>query len=107
MKQFFETYENFETNVIEAYKNGERILFFEGALFDAILYLNNVVKNFRLTGVTILTLFEPTLKEMGLVTLSRVERLIFLKKHPLAAPEVWDKFLVHRVKKVQYAKDVG
>ena len=105
IETFFETHINSPTNVVGAFYKGEQVATFSSSepLFDAVLFLNNLLKNFRLTGVTMVMIFEPTLKEMGLLALSRVDRVLFLKKHAHSAPDIWDRFVVHQVEKTQYA----
>ncbi|MFZ4773352.1 MAG: hypothetical protein ACOYK9_05120 [Chlamydiia bacterium] len=102
---FFETHKKRTTNIVAAFYNKMKVAEFSSndPILDTIIFLNGLLKNFRLTGVTIATIFEPTLKEMGALTLSRVDQVLYLKKHPLSAPPIWDHFLVHRVILRQYA----
>jgi hypothetical protein len=106
IEEFEASYRTSEKNCVWAFFQGEfyQAFFSSDPVFEAVRYLNRHLKNFRLKGVTLFCVFEPSLKETGLMLLSRVDRVIFLKKNLLEDRSFLDKFLIHRLEWEHYER---
>lgn len=106
IEEFYTLYSQKKENCVWVVYQGKIFRSFpaENGVFAAIKFMNQHLQNFRLNGATLFCVFEPTLKEMGLLLLSRVDRVVFLKKtHPLEW-DFLDRFSVHRLKREHYER---
>jgi hypothetical protein len=103
IETFFELYSKSATNVVWVFHNDTFVKEFLGsnAVVDAVAYMNFEVENFRLLNTELFCVFEPTLKEMGVILLSRIVKITFLKKRGVFA-DIWDCFKVHHTTRVHY-----
>ncbi|MBM3196060.1 MAG: hypothetical protein FJZ62_04875 [Chlamydiae bacterium] len=104
--EFEAIYSKSEKNCVWVFHLGEfkQAFFSSDPVFEAVRYLNRYLKNFRLKGVTLFCVFEPSLKETGLMLLSRVERVLYLKKNHPEDRSFLDKFLIHRLEWEHYER---
>lgn len=102
--QFIDQYALKEKNVVWTFFENRFVKSFDSdePIMDAVLFMNRHLCNFRLKGCVFYAVYEPTLKEMGLLSLSRVEKIFYLKRRGALDPSIWDKFLVHKVERHGY-----
>ena len=102
--QFSNQYASQEKNVVWTFFENRFVKSFDSdePIMDAVLFMNRHLRNFRLKGCVFYAVYEPTLKEMGLLSLSRVEKIFYLKKRCEFDASLWDKFLVHKVERHAY-----
>ncbi|NBU62565.1 MAG: hypothetical protein EBS28_02070 [Chlamydiae bacterium] len=105
IEEFFSLYFHEKENHVWVLTKEKTFRSFSGknGVFSAVCFMNKELKNFRLNGVTLFCVLEPTLKEMGLLLLSRVDKVIFLKKTHLQDLSFLDRFLVHKLEREHYA----
>ncbi|MBU6149462.1 MAG: hypothetical protein KGQ54_04630 [Verrucomicrobia bacterium] len=104
IEQFSFEFETSDIKVVRLFYKGDyrQDFFGEDAIFQAVGYMNQELKNFRLDGTIIFCNHEPSLKEMGLLHLSRVEKVCYLKPIEESLNKDWDAFKVHKVERELY-----
>lgn len=105
IEEFFSLYFQEQENHVWVLAKEKTYRSFSGknGVFTAVRFMNKELENFRLNGVTFFCVYEPTLKEMGLLLLSRVDKVIFLKKTHHRDLAFLDSFLVHKLEREHYA----
>ena len=104
IEEFHQSVKKSTTNVVWLFQKGafKGAFYGEDAIFDAVSFMNQELKNFRLDGVSLFCIKEPSLKEMGLLHLSRVEKVTYLEQIQESLNNDWDGFKVHKVKRKLY-----
>ena len=104
IEEFHQSVKKSTTNVVWLFQKGafKGAFYGEDAIFDAVSFMNQELKNFRLDGVSLFCIKEPSLKEMGLLHLSRVEKVTYLEQIQESLNNDWDAFKVHKVKRELY-----
>jgi hypothetical protein len=104
IQEFSHAVKKSTTNVVWLFHKGDFKGAFYGkdAIFSAVNFMNLELKNFRLDGVTLFCIEEPSLKDMGLLHLSRVEKVTYLEPIEESLNHDWDAFKVHKVKRELY-----
>ena len=107
IEEFHHCVKKSPTNVVWLFYKGT----FKGAFYgeegvvSAVNFMNQELKNFRLDGVSLFCAKEPSLKEMGLLHLSRVEKVTYLEQIQESLNNDWDAFKVHKVKRELYVAE--